>query len=221
MGMKKIVALLLVLTMALALCGCSSSDYKKAQEMFEQGQYEEAQAIFESLGDYEDSKEQASNCKVKISIGLFDEVGFFDPINPTYSSISAAEEALAYYETLTEEEKVQVDNAFLFLPTEEDVLMAKDRLVLNNIADQVIYEAESQIKKNLINSSSYQRQENRQSRASAYWDENDPTKVSGTVDIYYSATNSMGGRIDAHKGGYWEGTYIDGNLTITTLVLHD
>ena len=52
--MKKAVALLLALSMVLSLCGCGNSqkkDYEKAISLFDEGSYEEAQAIFEELGD--------------------------------------------------------------------------------------------------------------------------------------------------------------------------
>lgn len=55
--MKKIIALILTAVMALSLCACNSSDYKKAMQYFEDGSYAEALALFEKLGDYQDSAE--------------------------------------------------------------------------------------------------------------------------------------------------------------------
>ena len=53
--MKKIIALILALSMAFALCGCASSDYKKAQQLFDEGEYDEAKEAFEKLSDYKES----------------------------------------------------------------------------------------------------------------------------------------------------------------------
>ena len=54
-AVKRVLSFILAATMVFALCGCSSADYKKAQKLFDSGQYDEAQVIFEDLGDYKDS----------------------------------------------------------------------------------------------------------------------------------------------------------------------
>ncbi len=74
--MKKVVALILALSMALALCGCGNStkkDYDKAVALFADGAYKDAQAIFEGLGDYEDSTDYVKKCKAFIANEYFDE----------------------------------------------------------------------------------------------------------------------------------------------------
>lgn len=68
--MKKLVALLLALSMVFALCGCSSSDYKKAKGLYDEGNYEEAKALFEKLGDYEDSKTYAQSCEIEAKYAI-------------------------------------------------------------------------------------------------------------------------------------------------------
>ena len=65
--MKMVVALLLALSMAFALCGCKGDDYKKAVDLYNSEDYEGAKAIFDSLGDYEDSEEYAANCNLYIN----------------------------------------------------------------------------------------------------------------------------------------------------------
>ena len=55
--MKRVIALILVLSMVFALCGCSSRDYKKAVSLFEEGEYEQAKELFIVLEDYKDSRE--------------------------------------------------------------------------------------------------------------------------------------------------------------------
>ena len=69
--MKKILALLLTLALALSLCACSPLDYKKACKLFDQGEYEKALALFEELGDYEDSAAQALGCRYELAKELF------------------------------------------------------------------------------------------------------------------------------------------------------
>lgn len=71
--MKKAVALLLALSMVLALCGCGNNqkkDYEKAISLFDEGSYEEAQAIFEVLGDYEDSSSYVEKCKIEAKYAI-------------------------------------------------------------------------------------------------------------------------------------------------------
>lgn len=61
--MKKIISILLVTVMLLSiLTGCDSADYKKAQNLYAEGNYAEAAAIFAELGDYEDSKQMVTAC---------------------------------------------------------------------------------------------------------------------------------------------------------------
>lgn len=57
--MKKLLAIVLVLCLGVGLCACDKQDYAKAQAAYEAGKYEEAQALFAALGDYEDSAEMA------------------------------------------------------------------------------------------------------------------------------------------------------------------
>lgn len=215
--MKKIVALLLVLAMALALCGCSSSDYKKAQKLFEERQYEEALAIFEELGEYQDSKQQVSNCKIKICETLIDKIGFLSKYDPSYSSIGAAEKALSYYDSLTDDEKTQVSNKS-YLPSEDELAelrtIRQRKDAEEKIEEAVMADAVKTIKSYLKNPSSYQERTDRQSYVFVLWDEEDPTRVHGNVYVYYNALNDFGGRIDSSVSGTWTGTYKNGIFTL-------
>ena len=56
---KKTCLWLLVLALALMLCGCKSSDYKKADALYAAGDYAAAAEGFSALGDYKDSPERA------------------------------------------------------------------------------------------------------------------------------------------------------------------
>lgn len=65
--MKKLFALLLVLTMVLTLTGCKKDDYESAVALMDAGSYEEAIIAFTELGDYEDSVQRLEECKNTLS----------------------------------------------------------------------------------------------------------------------------------------------------------
>ena len=70
--MKRFFAFILALSMAFALCGCSSSDYKKAQELFNAGKWGESIEIFEGLGDYNDSRDKVIEAKYNLGKQAFE-----------------------------------------------------------------------------------------------------------------------------------------------------
>lgn len=59
--MKKIATIILMIIL-LAMVGCKNDDYKKAVSLFEYERYDEAQSIFEELGDYKDSRDYVKKC---------------------------------------------------------------------------------------------------------------------------------------------------------------
>lgn len=61
--MKKLIVLLLVLTMMLTLAGCKKDDYESAVALMDAGSYAEAIVAFTELGDYEDSAQRLEECK--------------------------------------------------------------------------------------------------------------------------------------------------------------
>lgn len=65
---KKGMMILLTLSMVLGLVSCKSSDYKKAQGLFEAEEYQEAKTVFIALGDYQDSKEYVNKCNYQLGI---------------------------------------------------------------------------------------------------------------------------------------------------------
>lgn len=75
-----------VLTFAL-LAGCQGMDYDKAKGLYDEGKYEEALAVFNSLGDYEDSKDMVVACKYGMANALFDE-GDYQAAADMYAEIS-------------------------------------------------------------------------------------------------------------------------------------
>ncbi len=88
--MKKVVAMILALSMVFALCGCASNDYKRAVSLFEEEKYEKAKEIFEKLGDYEESKDYYTKCDTKIKTmeanALFEE-GNYEIARQIYDSL--------------------------------------------------------------------------------------------------------------------------------------
>ena len=64
--MRKVLCFCLAVALCLCLCACQSSDYKKAVSLMETGEYEQAIAIFEALGDYEDSVQKIKDCELGI-----------------------------------------------------------------------------------------------------------------------------------------------------------
>lgn len=68
--MKRFIVLLSAMILCLTLAGCSGSQYKKATELYEQGNYAEAGEIFSKLGNYEDSADKANECKYQEASAL-------------------------------------------------------------------------------------------------------------------------------------------------------
>lgn len=65
--MRKLLAILLVSVMVLSLCACDSSDYKKATELYNEGNYPAAMTAFAALGDYKNSADMVTSCRYFIA----------------------------------------------------------------------------------------------------------------------------------------------------------
>ena len=69
--MKKIVTMFiciaLLATTCLSFVSCKSKDYEEAISLLESGQYEEAKAIFEEIGDYKDSQKYLSGFRYMVT----------------------------------------------------------------------------------------------------------------------------------------------------------
>lgn len=65
---KKILSLIMVITMCLVLVACDSSDYKKAEDLFRAGDYAAALEIYTALGEYEDAKDKAAYCEREVGM---------------------------------------------------------------------------------------------------------------------------------------------------------
>lgn len=67
--MKKIIPLLLVAVSVLVMfTGCNKSDYNEAVTLMENGQYEQAIAIFTELGDYNDSQNKLAQAQKYLEV---------------------------------------------------------------------------------------------------------------------------------------------------------
>lgn len=91
--MKRFIVLLSAVILCLILAGCSGSQYKKATELYEQGNYAEAGEIFSKLGNYEDSADQVKECDYEKADALFKDKNY--------------EDALAIYETIADYKDAQ------------------------------------------------------------------------------------------------------------------
>ena len=69
---RKIVWVLALCLALLTLAGCNSSDYKKAAELYEAGDYQAAAEMFDALGEYEDSAAMAQKSWYGAAKALYD-----------------------------------------------------------------------------------------------------------------------------------------------------
>lgn len=76
--MKRFIVLLSAMILCLILAGCSGSQYKKATELYEQGNYAEAGEIFSKLGNYEDSADKVNECKYQEASALLQNSDYDD-----------------------------------------------------------------------------------------------------------------------------------------------
>ena len=73
MKSKRLIALVLVLLLTLPLCGCDSLDYSKAVKALDNGDFDEAEQLFRSLGDYKDSEEKLADVPYQHACDAFEK----------------------------------------------------------------------------------------------------------------------------------------------------
>lgn len=76
--MRKTILLAMAAFLAIALCGCKSSDYKKATQLMQNGEYQKAAETYSTLEDYKDAEERAIMLEVKSLMDRYRE--FYDEI---------------------------------------------------------------------------------------------------------------------------------------------
>jgi len=89
--MKRIVAFVLVLCMAVSFSGCAILDYNQAMEYYEAGDYAAALEIYKSLGDFADSAAMAEICWQKADYKQAEELfaaGDYQQALPLYEGLA-------------------------------------------------------------------------------------------------------------------------------------
>lgn len=90
--MKKIIALIMASAMCLSLTACNSSDYKKAEELFDEEDYSTALEIYTKLGEYEDSEDKAKACIYEIANAYFNQGDYKNALT-SYNELGDYKEA--------------------------------------------------------------------------------------------------------------------------------
>lgn len=70
-SLKKVFSGLILMIFVFTLAGCKGSDYKKATGLFESEDFSSAQEVFDTLGDYKDSKEKSKECLYQIAMQYY------------------------------------------------------------------------------------------------------------------------------------------------------
>lgn len=215
--MKKIISLVLALVMAFSLCGCNMSDYKKAQNAYENGDYENASTMFETLGDYKESQAFYN----KSQAAIYDEkIKAF--VNDWTGNISDAEALYTDYKNLSDEIKAEMSYCEDFERTfpvylvdyvstlKNDNIEEIKRIIReysecmdeDQLATCMIYfgqwdaveKAEDFLKERLKNPHSYHRYSGKVSTPEEH---RDFAYCTMYVMLEYGATNSYGGEVES------------------------
>lgn len=70
---RKLVFCTAICLLVTLLTGCQGADYKKAQNLYAEGDYAQAKAIFLELADYEDSQEMVTKCTYGMAMNYFED----------------------------------------------------------------------------------------------------------------------------------------------------
>jgi hypothetical protein len=233
--MKKLISLVLALVMAFSLCGCNMSDYKKAQNAYENGDYENASTMFETLGDYKESQAFYN----KSQAAIYDEkIKAF--VNDWTGNISDAEALYTDYKNLSDEIKAEMSYCEDFERTfpvylvdyvstlKNDNIEEIKRIIReysecmdeNQLATCMIYfgqwdaveKAEDFLKENLKNPHSYHRYSGKVSTPEEH---RDFAYCTMYVVLEYGATNSYGAEVESTDEIYIWFSYDTAEQTIT------
>lgn len=79
--MKKITIIILILLMSFMLFSCSAADYKLAQKLYTEGDYEQAAVFFETAAKYKNSEDMLHLCKYYLAKMAIDKEAWDDAAN--------------------------------------------------------------------------------------------------------------------------------------------
>lgn len=149
--MKKTKLVLLLLVLSCLLCACKSSDYRKANSLFENGDYEEAYNIYQSLGEYKDTAELSNECqyqiaKNKLNLHQYDDAKEIFTSLCTYKDSSVLSSECTYQKVLTLIEQRDFYSALNELTSISDYKDSAELILLTN--NWIVYQqAQQQIQK--------------------------------------------------------------------------
>ena len=107
------------------LTGCKSSDYKKAYELCNTGNYDEAKNIYESLADYKDSKELAVECSYLKAQKLLAD-GDYNSAEDLFISLADYKDSKEYVKECDYQKVLQKINDNDFKSAKEDLINLGD-----------------------------------------------------------------------------------------------
>ena len=93
--MKKRIALVLALLLALTLTGCKSNDYKSAVNAMESGDYATAAQQLEALGDYKESQQMLRQCRYALAVEDFN-AGNYESALEAFQALGDYIDAVSY-----------------------------------------------------------------------------------------------------------------------------
>lgn len=114
------------IALIVSLAACDSSDYKKAEELYNEGQYNEALYLFKNLGDYEDSQEKVLSCTYFIANSLFKDA--------QYEKAASFYEQLGDYKQSREQLSICEKEVGMRTNADYDFLEALEKSILSRMA---------------------------------------------------------------------------------------
>ena len=209
MKKARIIVLLLAVAIMFLFTACSNSEYKNAVKLLEEGNYTEAIAAFESLGDYEDSKTKLEEAKTALKIEeakalLFNGTWFFNGgTDYTVNNISFTEEAAiigqTYYDGNGRHDKEDVSCAYT---------VDSENIVVT-LADGSELKISYSVKKDKIKlgKNEYFTAKEVEEGLQGYWTTKENTEYGKKEYIYYYKNGNVKFEYASEAMGYNDGSY--------------
>lgn len=186
--MKRAFAIILALVMILPLCGCKSDDYEEALQLYNNGNYKQARAIFLTLEDYKDSKAMAEKCAIERCIELLDDIA--DDEHFYESDVRYYEEAYFLYNDLSSSNQALVTNAHVLSERE---IQYKQGKAEPRIKQKVLSDCKETAKLRCGSSTTYRDHPEYENKCYITWDEENPQNATASVSVSYLYENIFGG----------------------------